>query len=53
MSDLGPIFDRLGLGQYVERFCEEGFEAWETVLDITEPDLYVTSLSSLSCAYQP
>lgn len=41
MSDLGPIFDRLGLGQYVEKFCEEGFEAWETVLDITESDLEV------------
>lgn len=41
MTELGPIFDRLGLGQYLERFLDEGFETWETVLDITESDLYV------------
>ncbi len=39
MTDPGPIFDRLGLGQYLERFIDEGFETWETVLDITESDL--------------
>ncbi|KAL8854219.1 MAG: hypothetical protein Q9221_000933 [Calogaya cf. arnoldii] len=39
MTDPGPIFDRLGLGQYLERFVDEGFETWETVLDITESDL--------------
>ncbi|KAL8944553.1 MAG: hypothetical protein Q9216_000356 [Gyalolechia sp. 2 TL-2023] len=39
MTDLGLILDRLGLGQYLEKFFEEGFEAWETVLDITESDL--------------
>lgn len=41
MTDLGPVFDRLGFGQYLEKFIEEGFEVWETVLDITESDLYV------------
>ncbi|KAL8895474.1 MAG: hypothetical protein Q9192_003611 [Flavoplaca navasiana] len=40
MTDPGPIFDRLGLAQYLERFIDEGFETWETVLDITESDLY-------------
>ncbi|KAL8939761.1 MAG: hypothetical protein Q9211_002597 [Gyalolechia sp. 1 TL-2023] len=40
MTDLGSIFDRLGLGQYLDRFFEEGFETWETVLDVTESDLY-------------
>ena len=40
MTDLYPIFSRLGLAQYVERFSEEGFETWEIVLDITESDLY-------------
>ncbi|KAL8843559.1 MAG: hypothetical protein Q9170_000063 [Blastenia crenularia] len=39
MTDLGSIFARLGLGQYLDRFLAEGFEAWETVLDITESDL--------------
>ncbi|KAL9020462.1 MAG: hypothetical protein Q9185_002337 [Variospora sp. 1 TL-2023] len=38
-TDLGPIFDRLGLGRYLERFLDEGFETWETVVDITESDL--------------
>lgn len=41
MTDLGPVLDRLGLGQYLGKFIEEGFEAWDTVLDITESDLYV------------
>ena len=40
MTDLYPILSRLGLAQYVEKFGEEGFETWETVLDITESDLY-------------
>ena len=40
MTDLRRIFSRLGLAQYVERFSEEGFETWETVLEITESDLY-------------
>ena len=40
MTDLHSILSRLGLGHYVERFSEEGFETWETVLDITESDLY-------------
>lgn len=40
MTELGPIFVRLGLAQYLEQFLDEGFETWETVLDITESDLY-------------
>ena len=40
MTDIHRIFSRLGLAQYVERFGEEGFETWETVLKITESDLY-------------
>ncbi|KAL8924664.1 MAG: hypothetical protein Q9208_003979 [Pyrenodesmia sp. 3 TL-2023] len=39
MTELGPIFVRLGLAQYLEPFLDEGFETWETVLDITESDL--------------
>ncbi|KAI4120101.1 MAG: hypothetical protein LQ345_000057 [Seirophora villosa] len=38
-TELGPILDRLGLGRYLERFLDEGFETWETVVDITESDL--------------
>ncbi|KAL5400600.1 hypothetical protein PMIN03_012248 [Paraphaeosphaeria minitans] len=39
MSDLGERLARLGLSQYLEAFVSEGFDAWETVLDITESDL--------------
>lgn len=39
MSDLGYVLARLGIPQYLESFVEEGFETWETVLDITESDL--------------
>lgn len=41
MSDLGSRLERLGLSQYLEVFVSEGFDTWETVLDITESDLYV------------
>ncbi|KAL7268498.1 hypothetical protein RUND412_008876 [Rhizina undulata] len=39
MTDLGEVLARLGLSQYLGRLIEEGFEKWETVLDITEQDL--------------
>lgn len=39
MTELGPILSRLGLAQYFQSFIEEGFDTWETVLDITESDL--------------
>jgi hypothetical protein len=31
----------LGLAHYFDVFVTEGFDTWETVLDITESDLYV------------
>jgi len=39
MSDLGEQLERLGLSEYLERFSSEGFDTWDTVLDITESDL--------------
>jgi hypothetical protein len=39
MTDLGPIFEGLGLDQYLDAFLGEGFDTWETVLDIQETDL--------------
>ncbi|KAF2185117.1 hypothetical protein K469DRAFT_779923 [Zopfia rhizophila CBS 207.26] len=39
MSDLGERLERLGLSQYLDVFVAEGFDTWETVLDITESDL--------------
>jgi hypothetical protein len=39
MSELGERLARLGLSQYCETFANEGFDTWETLLDITESDL--------------
>jgi len=39
MTDLGELLKRLGLSQYFEVLVAEGFDTWETVLDITESDL--------------
>jgi SAM domain (Sterile alpha motif) len=41
MNELAYIFERLELSQYLENFIEEGFDTWDTVLYITESDLYV------------
>lgn len=39
MTELGRIFARLGIEQYLDSFIVEGFDTWETVLDIQEGDL--------------
>jgi hypothetical protein len=38
---LEHIFGELGITQYLDAFLEQGFDSWETILDITESDLYV------------
>lgn len=38
-SELKERLARLGLAQYSEVFLTEGFDTWETILDITESDL--------------
>ncbi|KAF2098548.1 hypothetical protein NA57DRAFT_75788 [Rhizodiscina lignyota] len=43
MTELNDRLERLGLSQYLTAFVAEGFDTWETVLDITESDL--TSLN--------
>lgn len=35
--------EELQLSQYYEAFVDQGFDTWETILDITESDLYVSS----------
>lgn len=42
---LVTIFGELGITQYLDAFLEQGFDTWETILDITESDLYVGDLS--------
>jgi hypothetical protein len=39
MTELGPQLERLGLEQYLDAFIGEGFDTWETLLDIQESDL--------------
>ncbi|KAK7177478.1 High mobility group protein B3 [Paraphaeosphaeria sporulosa] len=39
MTDLEEELQQLGLSQYLEVLVAEGFDTWETVLDITESDL--------------
>ncbi|SPO00808.1 uncharacterized protein DNG_03556 [Cephalotrichum gorgonifer] len=38
-QSLRDVFDDLGLSQYLEVFLDQGFDTWDTVLDITETDL--------------
>ena len=40
METLGDRLDSLGLGRYFTVLCENGFDDWDTVLDITEDDLH-------------
>jgi hypothetical protein len=39
MTILGLVLGRLGLDHYHDALVEEGFDTWETVLDIQESDL--------------
>lgn len=36
---LAQKLKQLGLTDYVDAFVEEGFDAWETVLDMTASDM--------------
>lgn len=50
VGDVQQILQELGLSQYVEAFLEQGFDTWETVLDITESDLLVLTTPDASVA---
>ncbi|KAG0651006.1 Nucleosome chromatin assembly factor group D 13 [Hyphodiscus hymeniophilus] len=38
MTELGDIFAELGISQYLQSFIDQGFDTWDTILDITESD---------------
>lgn len=38
MTELGEIFAELGISHYLNDFVEQGFDTWDTILDITESD---------------
>ena len=44
MSDLELTLTWLGMEGYLDVFLEAGFDSWETVLEITENDLDVSTL---------
>ncbi|KAI0200309.1 hypothetical protein F4808DRAFT_166274 [Astrocystis sublimbata] len=39
MNSLESVFGELGISQYLGIFVDQGFDSWETILDITESDL--------------
>ena len=43
-NQLEAIFGELGISQYLNIFVDQGFDTWETILDITESDLLVCPL---------
>ncbi|PNY24512.1 High mobility group protein 20A [Tolypocladium capitatum] len=38
-QELDGVFAELGLTQYLDAFVDQGFDAWDTILDIQESDL--------------
>ncbi len=41
MTELADILAELGISHYLHDFLEQGFDTWETILDITESDFDV------------
>ncbi|KAJ8118137.1 hypothetical protein ONZ43_g4052 [Nemania bipapillata] len=39
MNFIETVFGELGISQYLSVFIDQGFDSWETILDITESDL--------------
>lgn len=37
--ELEGVFAELGLAQYLDAFVDQGFDSWDTILDIQESDL--------------
>lgn len=37
--ELDTVFRELGLSQYLDSFVDQGFDTWDTILDIQESDL--------------
>lgn len=51
-QSLEAIFGELGILQYLDAFLEQGFDTWETILDITESDLYVRAASGKQAPFR-
>lgn len=44
-TEVSSILTQLGLSQYLGAFVDEGFDTWDALIDIQEPDLSVLSTS--------
>jgi len=44
---LEAIFREIGLEEYLDAFVEQGFDTWDTILDIQERDLSVNPPAGL------
>lgn len=49
MSELEGNLEKMGLTQYLQPFRDEGFDTWQTLMDITESDLYVDPITHCFC----
>ncbi|EFX01608.1 chromatin-associated protein [Grosmannia clavigera kw1407] len=38
-QQLEDVLEELGIAQYLDAFLDQGFDTWETILDVTESDL--------------
>jgi hypothetical protein len=45
MAETETLLSRLGMSEYTTRFLAEGFDTWEAIMDITEPDLAYLAVS--------
>lgn len=43
-QQLEDVLEELAISQYLDAFIDQGFDTWETILDITESDLYAACL---------
>jgi len=45
MAEIETLLSRLGMSEYTTRFLAEGFDVWESIMDITETDLAYLTVS--------
>ncbi|CAK7233473.1 hypothetical protein SCUCBS95973_008606 [Sporothrix curviconia] len=45
---LDEVLEELNLSQYYQSFVDQGFDTWETILDITESDLRIANFRGIA-----
>ncbi|PMB68249.1 High mobility group protein B3 [Beauveria bassiana] len=46
--ELESVFAELGLAHYLDAFVDQGFDSWETILDIQESDLRIANARGIA-----